>query len=131
LSPDRHRINVDQEKPSEVLRVSDRWKESTVSKSQDRVEARRAIQERTIARRREREQKDGRIGKLALAVNVALRTGRRALEDAELDAGLALTQMIRTEGLTVTEAMDWVGDARLSAREVARLRGLSRDSSEP
>ena len=102
-----------------------------MSKSQDRVEARRAIQERTIARRREREQKDGRIGKSALAVNVALRTGRRVLEDAELEAGLALTQMIRTEGLTVTEAMDWVGDAKLSAREVARLRGLSRDSSEP
>jgi len=102
-----------------------------VSKSQDRLEARRAIQERAITRRREREQKDERVAKLAVAVNVALRTGRRALEDAELDAGLALTQMIRTEGLTVTEAIEWVSDAKLSAREVARLRGLSRDPSDP
>ena len=102
-----------------------------MSKSQDRVEARRAIHERAIARRREREQKDERVAKLAVAVNVALRTGRRALEDAELDAGLALTQMIRTEGLTVTEAIEWVSDTKLSAREAARLRGLSRDPSEP
>ena len=102
-----------------------------VSKSQDRVEARRAIQERAIARRREREQKDERIAKLALAVNIALRTGRRALEGAELDAGQTLTKMISTEGITVTEAIEWVGDAKLSAREVARLRGLCRDSSEP
>jgi len=102
-----------------------------VTKSQDRVEARRAIQERAIARRREREERDERIAKLAVAVSVALRAGRRALEEAELDAGLALTQMIATEGLSVTEAIEWVGDATLSAREVARLRGLSRDSSKP
>jgi len=102
-----------------------------VSKSQDRVEARRAIQERAIARRREREQKEERIAKLALAVNIALRAGRRALDGAELAAGHALTQMIKTEGLSVIEAIEWVGDARLSAREIARLRGLARDSSEP
>jgi len=102
-----------------------------VTKSQDRVEARRVIQERAISRRREREQKDERIATLAVAVSVALRAGRRALEEAELDAGLALTQMIATEGLSVTEAIEWVSDAKLSAREVARLRGLSRDSSKP
>lgn len=102
-----------------------------VSKSQDRVEARRAIQERAIARRREREQEDERIAKLAIAVNIALREGRRALESAELRAGRALTQMISAEGLTVTEAIDWVGDATLTAREVARLRGLSRELCEP
>jgi hypothetical protein len=131
LSQDRQASMVDQEAPSEVLRTSDRWKESTVTKSQDRVEARRAIQERAIARRREREQREERIARLALAVNVALRSGRHALEEAEHDAGIALTQMIATEGLTVTEAIEWVGDAKLSARAVARLRGLSRDSSKP
>jgi len=102
-----------------------------VSKSQDRVEARRAIQERAITRRREREQKDERIAKLAVAVSIARRAGRRALEEAEHDAGLALTQMIKGEGVTVMEAIDWVGDAELSAREVARLRGLAQDPSKP
>jgi hypothetical protein len=102
-----------------------------MSKSQDRVEARRAIQERAVARRREREQQDDRIAELALEVNVALRTGRRALEDAELSAGRALTRMIKTEGLSVTEAIEWVGDSRLTAREIARLRGLAGESSEP
>ena len=102
-----------------------------MSKSQDRVEARRAIQERAIARRREREQQDERIAKLAVEVNIALRTGRRALEGAELSAGRALTHMIKTEGLSVAEAIDWVGDSQLTAREIARLRALAGESSEP
>ena len=101
-----------------------------VTKSLDRVEARRAIQERAVARRHEREQKEERIADLAVTVNAALRSGRRALEEAERNAGLALTQMIVTEGLAVTEAIEWVGDAKLSVREVARLRGLSQDSSK-
>jgi hypothetical protein len=102
-----------------------------MSKSQDRVEARRAIQQRAIARRREREQRDERIAKLALDVNVSLRDGRRALQAAELSAGRALTHMIKTEGLSVTEVIDWVGDSKLTAREVARLRGLAREPAEP
>ena len=53
-----------------------------MSKSQDRLEARRAIQERAIARRREREQQDERIARLALDVNLALLEGRRALKGA-------------------------------------------------
>jgi hypothetical protein len=40
-----------------------------MSKSQDRLDARRAIQERAIARRREREHQDERIAKLALDVS--------------------------------------------------------------
>jgi hypothetical protein len=102
-----------------------------MSKSQDRVEARRSIQERAIARRREREQQDERIAKLALDVNVALREGRRAVEAAERRAGRALTLMITTEGLAVTEVIDWVGDSNLTAREIARLRGLAIDSPDP
>jgi len=102
-----------------------------MSKSQDRVEARRSIQERAIARRREREQQDERIAKLALDVNVALREGRRAVEAAERRAGRALTLMITTEGLAVTEVIDWVGDSTLTAREIARLRGLAIDSPDP
>ena len=102
-----------------------------MSKSQDRVEARRSIQERAIARRRKREQQDERIAKLALDVNVALREGRRAVEAAERRAGRALTLMITTEGLAVTEVIDWVGDSTLTAREIARLRGLAIDSPDP
>ena len=102
-----------------------------MSKSQDRVEARRSIQERAIARRREREQQDERIAKLALDVNVALREGRRAVEAAEGRAGRALTLLITTEGLAVTEVIDWVGDSTLTAREIARLRGLAIDSPDP
>lgn len=102
-----------------------------MSKSQDRVEARRSIQERAIARRREREQQDERVAKLALDVNVALREGRRAVEAAERRAGRALTLLITTEGLAVTEVIDWVGDSTLTAREIARLRGLAIDSPDP
>ena len=101
-----------------------------MSKSQDRVEARRAIQERAIARRREREQQDERIAKFALEVSVALREGRRAVEAAERRAGLALSLMLTTEGLSVTEVIDWVGDSSLTAREIARLRGLATGSAE-
>ena len=101
-----------------------------MTKSQDRVEARRAIQERAIARRREREQREERIATLAVAVRVALKTGQRALEDAEAEAVDALTQMIATEGISVTEAIEWVGDVKLTAREVARLRGSYRSPSE-
>ena len=102
-----------------------------MSKSQDRVEARRSIQERAVARRREREQQDERIAKLALDVSVALRERRRAVEVAERRAGRALTLLITTEGLAVTEVIDWVGDATLTAREIARLRGLATDSPDP
>ena len=101
-----------------------------MSKSQDRLEARRAIQEGAIARRREREQHDERIAKLALDVSLALREGRCALEGSERTAGLALTRMIQTEGVSVTEAIEWVGDSQLTAREIARLRGLAGESSE-
>ncbi len=101
-----------------------------MSKSQDRVEARRAIQERAIARRREREQQDERIAKLALEVSVALHERRRAVEAAERRAGLALSLMLTTEGLSVTEVIDWVGDSSLTAREIARLRGLATGSAE-
>ena len=38
--------------------------------------------------------------------------------------------MIKTEGLSVTEAIEWVGDSQLTAREIARLRGLAGESSE-
>ena len=102
-----------------------------MSKSQDRVEARRAIQERAIARRREREQRDGRVAKLALDVNVALREGRRAVEAADRSAGRALSQLITTEGLSVTEVIDWVGDSTLTARKIAQLRGVAVQSPEP
>lgn len=101
-----------------------------MTKSQDRVEARRAIQERAIARRREREQREERIANLAVTVRVALKTGQRALEDAEAEAGEALTQMIATEGITITEAIEWVGDGKLTAREVGRLRASFRSPSE-
>ena len=101
-----------------------------MSKSQDRLDARRAIQDRAIARRRAREQQDQRIAKLALEVKLALQEGRRALEAAEQSAGRTLTHMIKTEGLSVTAAIEWVGDSQLTAREVARLRGLVGESSE-
>jgi hypothetical protein len=101
-----------------------------MTKLQDRVEARRVIQERAIARRREREHQEERIAKLALDVNLALREGRRALQGAEQTAGRALTHMITTEGLSVTQAIEWVGDSQLTAREIARLRGLAGESPE-
>jgi hypothetical protein len=50
-------------------------------------------------------------GELAVTVTSALRSRRRVLEEVERKAAIALTQMIATEGLAVTEAIEWVGDA--------------------
>jgi hypothetical protein len=80
-----------------------------MTKSQNRVEARQEIQERAIARRPEREKRDERIAELALAVNVALRTGRRVRRPWTSRARNALTEMIDAEGLTATGAINWVG----------------------
>ena len=74
-----------------------------MTKSQERVETRRSNQERALARRREREQRDDRVAKLAVAVTVALKSVRRAPESAEAEAGEALSQMISTEGITVQQ----------------------------
>lgn len=101
-----------------------------MTKSQDRVAARRVIQERAAARRREREQKEQRIAGLAVAVNVALSEGRRALRRAEREAGAALSRMIATEGVGVTDAIDWIGDPTLTAREITRLRHIADPGTE-
>lgn len=101
-----------------------------MSSSRERIQARRAIQERASARRREREQKEQRVAELAVTVNVALHEGRRAMHRAEHDAGSALAQMIDVEGVTVTEVIDWVGDPTLTTREVGRLRNLNGRNAE-
>ena len=105
-------------------------KGAEVSSSRDRIEARRAIQERASARRRAREQKEARIAELAVTIKLALGQGRRAVELAERDAGAALTLMIDHEGLTVAEALEWIGDQTLTMREVGRLRALTRHDAK-
>lgn len=100
-----------------------------MTSSRNRIEARRAVQERAATRRREREQQEQRIEALAVQVNVALSEGRRAMARAEQDAGTALTQMIEIEGLAVISAIDWIGDPTLTAREVSRLRNLATNAT--
>ncbi|MHB1011060.1 MAG: hypothetical protein ACYC1E_17960 [Propionibacteriaceae bacterium] len=103
-----------------------------MSSSRDRIEARRAIQERASARRRAREQKEARIAELAVTIKLALGQGRRAVELAEREAGAALALMIDHEGLTVTEALEWIGDPTLTMRELGRLRAHTRhDAKDP
>jgi hypothetical protein len=102
-----------------------------VTSSRERIDARRAIQERASSRRREREQKELRIAELAVTVSVALDQGRRAVSRAEQEAGSALAQMIDIEGLAVTEAIDWIGEPMLSARDVSRLRAVAGTSRDP
>jgi hypothetical protein len=61
-----------------------------------------------------------------VTINLALAQARRAVEAAEREAGTALVLMIEHEGLTVTDAIEWIGDQTLIMREVGRLRALTR-----
>ena len=60
---------------------------------------------------------------LAVAVNVALATGRTALEKAELVAGQALEQMVGM-GVSVAEVVEWCA-GNITVKDVARLRQVA------
>lgn len=90
--------------------------------SQVRVAARRSVVDAHIERRRQRREREERIAALAIEVNVALASGRAAMDKAELAAGQALTKMLDL-GVSVAEVVEWcAGD--LTPKEVKRLRRI-------
>ena len=96
--------------------------------SQARVAARRSVVDARVERRRAQREREDQIAAVAIEVGVALASGREATAKAELAAGRALNRMLGM-GLSVTEVIEWCA-ADLTAREVARLRGLA-DQAQP
>ena len=97
--------------------------------SQVRVAARRNVVDAHIERRRQRREREERIAALAIEVNVALASGRAAMDKAELAAGQALTKMLDM-GVSVAEVVEWcAGD--LTPKEVSRLRRLGAVDATP
>jgi len=88
-----------------------------------RQEARRAALDVQSKMRRERAERDRRLGDLAVRVLVALREREAAVVDAERRAGQAMREMTEDEGLSVREAVEWCGD-EITTREATRLRRL-------
>jgi hypothetical protein len=99
-----------------------------MGRAQSRIAARRAVHEAHLERRRERAARDKELQALAVEVQVTLVNGRAKLREAEIAAGLALTQMITELGVSTTEVIDWCCGA-VTAREVARLRRLAADAA--
>jgi hypothetical protein len=85
------------------------------------------VHEAHLERRRERAARDKELQALAVEVQVTLVNGRAKLREAEIAAGLTLTQMITELGVSTAEVIDWCCGA-VTAREVARLRRLAADS---
>ena len=91
--------------------------------SNKRVAARRAVLDAQAERRRVRQEREDQLMGLAVAVNVALATGRTALEKAELVAGQALEQMVGM-GVSVAEVVEWCA-GNITVKDVARLRQVA------
>jgi hypothetical protein len=92
-----------------------------------RQEARRAALEAQSKRRKERAEREKRLGDLVVRVLVAVRERDAAVVAAERRAGKALRAMTEDEGLSVREAVEWCGD-EITAREATRLRRLVEDN---
>ena len=90
--------------------------------SRVRVAARRSVVDAHIERRRQRREREERIAALAIEVNVALASGRAAMDKAESAAGQALNKMLDL-GVSIAEVVEWcAGD--LTPMEVGRLRRI-------
>ncbi len=97
-----------------------------MASSQVRVAARRSVVDAQAERRRQRQEREDAIAALAIEVNVALASGRAAMDKAELAAGRALCRMLAM-GLSTGEVVDWCA-SDLTAKEVGRLRRIAEAS---
>ena len=97
-----------------------------MSSSQVRVAARRSVVDAQAERRRQRQEREDTIAALAIEVNVALASGRAAMNKAELAAGRALCRMLAM-GLSAGNVVDWCA-SDLTAKEVGRLRRIAEAS---
>lgn len=94
-----------------------------MGRQQERVAARRAIHEARVARLQQQREREAALTDLAVRVQVELRTGARALAEAEARAGALIEEMMTVHGLTATQVAEWCAGG-LSVREVGRLRRL-------
>jgi hypothetical protein len=88
-----------------------------------RQAARRSALDAQAALRKQRIDRDRRLGSLAIAVLTALGERDALVRDAERRAGQALRTMTDEEGLSLREAVEWCGSS-VSVREITRLRRL-------
>lgn len=104
-----------------------RGRGDVISQQSIRQEARRTALDVQSKRRRERAEREKRLGALAVRVLVAVREREAAVADADRRAGKALRDMTEDEGLLVREAVKWCGD-EITTREATRLRRLAEDA---
>ena len=96
-----------------------------MSQQSVRQAARRSALDAQAARRKDRADRERRLGALAVAVLTALGERDALVRDAEGRATEALQTMTDDEGLSVREAVEWCGSGALTVREVTRLRQLA------
>lgn len=97
-----------------------------MSRHTDRQAARRSIIEANARRRSAQAEKAKRLSDLTYQVLLAIADRDRAVAETEQRAGQAIREMTDTDGLSVIDILDWLGDT-LTAREVRRLRRLAAD----
>lgn len=101
------------------------WKgRRSMGRQQERVAARRAIHEARVARLQQQRERESVLTDLAVRVQVELRSGAKALAEAEARAGALIEEMVTVHGLTATQVAEWCAGG-LSVREVGRLRRLT------
>jgi hypothetical protein len=107
-------------------------REAVMSKQTMRQAARLAASQVQAKRRRERDERDRRLERLAIEVLTALGERDATIAATEQRAGAALQAMITDEHLTVAEAVQWCAGA-ITHREAGRLRQLTgqADHNEP
>jgi hypothetical protein len=105
---------------------SERGKGDVMGQQSIRQEARRTALDAQSKRRRERAAREKRLEDLVVRVLVAVRERDAAVADAERRAGQALREMIKEEGLSVRETVEWCGD-EITTREATRLCRLVED----
>lgn len=88
-----------------------------------RQAARLAASGARAAQRRDREERDRRLERLAVEVITAVGERDTAIAATEDRAGQALRRMVDVEGVSVAEAVEWCAGT-VNVRDAARLRRL-------
>jgi hypothetical protein len=96
-----------------------------MSQQSVRQAARRSALDAQAVLRKERSDRERRLGALAVAVLTALAERDALVRDAERRAGQALRTMTEDEGLSLRELVDWCGSG-VTVRDITRLLRLDR-----
>ena len=92
-----------------------------------RQAAHRAALDSQAVRRKERADRERRLGMFVVAVLTALGERKAAVRDTERRAGEALQTMTVEEGLSLWDAAEWCGGL-ITLREAMRVRRLVNDT---